>query len=95
MPDNNTNDDQFLTNNPDDTNPLEDMKNNQKLPEDNSTPFSPPDGVQDRIDDTHQVTDSKSNIADQEHYDAGIEAAAGVDLPGEAADEDQDLPAAA
>lgn len=89
----NSQDDQFLTNDPDDTNPLADMKDEEELEEDNDTPFSPPTGVQDRIDDTHQVTDT--NIDVHERYDAGIEAASGVDLPGETANEDQDLPDAA
>ncbi|MBW3568893.1 hypothetical protein KY385_02065 [Candidatus Parcubacteria bacterium] len=84
------NDDQFLVNNPDDTNPMDDIKKDEQLPEDHATPFSPPSGVQDRIDDTHQVTDDIN--AEHEHYDAGIEAESGVDLPGEAADEAQDPP---
>lgn len=88
--DNSGNDDQFLMNNPDDTNPIEDMKKDEQLPEDHATPFSPPGGVQDRLDDKHQLLDTDPDP--QEHYDAGIEAASGVDLPGEAADEDQDLP---
>lgn len=88
--DDNTDDDQFLTNNPDDTNPLYDMKKDQQLPQDNATPASPPSGVQDRIVDTHQATDT--GIDQHEHYDAGIEAASGIDLPGQAADEAKDPP---
>ncbi len=61
-----------------------------ELPQDHATPFSPPSGVQDRIDDTHQVTDS--NIDPDERYHKGIEGAAGVDLPGQAADESGDIP---
>lgn len=61
-----------------------------KLPEDHASPFSPPGGVQDRIDDTFQATDS--NVDEHEHYDAGIEAASGVDMPGEAAEVDNDVP---
>ena len=72
--------------NPGEENPLEEMKQNQKLPGDYDTPFSPPDGVQDRIDDTFQPTDT--NVDSQERYDAGIEAASGTDMPDEAADED-------
>lgn len=89
MDDDNTNDD--FQQNPDEGNPLEDMKDRQRQPEDNDTPFSPPDGVQDRISDTDQVTDT--NMDDMERYDEGIEGAAGVDMPGEAADEDDEVPA--
>jgi hypothetical protein len=81
--------DNFQTN-PDDKNPLEDMKRNEELPEDNGTPFSPPQGTQDRIDSTHQSADT--NIDPHEHYDEGIEGAAEVDLPGETADQDPELP---
>lgn len=88
--DNTTNDDDFQANDSDDANPLYQMKQDQKLPQDNNTPFSPPSGIQDRIDDTHQQTDV--NIDEHEHYDAGIEEAADIDLPGEAADEDDNLP---
>jgi hypothetical protein len=83
-------DDQFLTNNSNDTNPMDDMKKNGRLPEDNATPFSPPDGVQDRIDDSHQIMDTEPDS--HEHYDEGIEGASGVDFPGVAADEDQNPP---
>lgn len=76
--------------NPGEDNPLYEMKQYQKLEGDDDTPFSPPDGVQDRIDDTHQSTDT--NIDETEHYNEGIEGAAEIDLPGETADEDQDLP---
>ncbi len=61
-----------------------------KLPQDYGTPFSPPSGAQDRIDETHQVADT--NIDPGEHYQKGIEGAAGVDLPGQAADESGDIP---
>lgn len=84
-----TQDAQFQTNNPTDTNPITDMQQDEQLPEDNDTPFSPPDGVQDRLDNTHQLTDNNSNIDEHEHYDAGLEQATGADLPGQAADEDQ------
>ena len=92
MADDTSNDDQFLTNNPDDTNPMEDMKRDEKLPGDYETPAAPPDGAQDRIDDTFPETDSNIDIT--QHYNEGIEGAAEVDLPGEAADEDQDIRAA-
>lgn len=76
---------------PGDTNPMQDMRDDEELPGDyGTTPFSPPAGTQDRIDDTHPATDS--NIDPQERYDEGIEGAAGIDLPGETADLDQDLP---
>jgi len=81
------NDDQFQTNS-DDTNPMQDMEEDEKLDQDYGTPFSPPSGAQDRIDDTHPATDT--NIDPHERYDEGIEGAAGIDLPGEAADEGED-----
>lgn len=102
MDDNNNNnedssnirDDDLLQNNPDDTNDMQEMTDNQKLSGDPATPFSPPNGVQDRIGDTHQETDT--GMDKHEHYDAGLEAAAGVDMPQQAADEDQSqLPPAA
>lgn len=85
-----SNDDQFLTDNTDDTNPMKDLEENEKLPNDDDTPFSRPAGVQDRIDDTHPTTDT--NIDEHERYDAGIEEASNLELPGEAADEDDDIP---
>lgn len=78
---------------PDDTNPMTDMMQDEKLPQDYGTPFSPPQGAQDRINDTFPVTDT--NVDATERYHEGIEGAAGVDLPGEAAEEDQDLPSEA
>ncbi|MDQ2973361.1 MAG: hypothetical protein M3Q79_02680 [bacterium] len=88
MSDDNTNDN--FQQNTDDSNPLNDTQDDQQLNEDNSTPFSPPDGVQDRIDDTHPSTDT--NIDPMQRYDEGIEGAANIELPGEAADEDDQLP---
>ncbi|MDQ3064986.1 MAG: hypothetical protein M3Q36_01820 [bacterium] len=88
--DNNNNSTDNFQQQPDDTNPLSDMQDNQQLAEDNDTPFSPPDGVQDRIDDTHPTTDT--NIDPMERYDEGIEGAANIDLPGEAAEEDDQPP---
>lgn len=76
--------------NPGEGNPMDDIRRDEKLPEDGDTPFSPPDGVQDRIDDTFQPTDT--NVDAMERYDAGIEGAAGVDMPGQAADESDDPP---
>ncbi|OGL29743.1 hypothetical protein A3D14_00525 [Candidatus Saccharibacteria bacterium RIFCSPHIGHO2_02_FULL_47_12] len=88
--DDNNIDDNFQSK-PGDTNPMQDMKDDEELPGDfGTTPFSPPAGTQDRIDDTHPATDSK--LDDTEHYNEGIEGAAEVDLPGETADLDQDLP---
>ena len=75
----------FTGNNQDDTNPVDETANTHQLPNDDDTPFSPPDGVQDRVDDTHPITDSKMDA--HEHYDAGLEAATGADLSGQAADE--------
>lgn len=84
-----SNNDNFQ-NNSDDTNPTHDLKQDEHLAHDDDTPFSPPDGVQDRIDDTHPSTDT--NIDPMERYDEGVEGAANIDLPGEAADEDDDIP---
>lgn len=71
--------------------PLQDdpQADDQKLPEDYGTPFSPPDDVQDKLDATHPATDS--NIDPHQRYDEGTESAANIDLPGEGADEDQDI----
>ena len=85
-----TDDDQFLTNDPDDVNPMYQMKKDEELADDFEPPFSPPEGVQDRIDDTHPSTDT--DIEPMDHYDEGIEGAAGVDLPGLAADEEDEPP---
>lgn len=76
--------------NPGEINPLYELKQLQKLAGDGSTPFSPPGDTQDRIGDTHQTTDT--NIDAMEHYDESIEGASEIDLPGESADEDQNLP---
>lgn len=78
-------DDQFQTNDPNEVNPASELADKEKLPAEEATPFSPPDGVQDRVPDTHPRTDS--NMDSHEHYDAGREAASGTDFPGEAADE--------
>jgi len=52
----------------------------EELPQDNSTPFSPPSGVQDTTDDTHQEADT--NVDAHEHYDEGISGAIEVNDPG-------------
>lgn len=72
------NTDDFLVNNPSDINPLFTMKQDERLEEDNDTPFSPPDGIRDHIDDTYPQTDT--NIDPQEHYDEGIEGASETNL---------------
>lgn len=89
MADDNT-DDKFLTDESEERFTLDEVKEKQKLPEDHDPPFSSPDGVQDRIDDTHQVTDT--GMDEHERYDAGIEAASGADPSGQAADESQAPP---
>ncbi len=75
-----------LQQNPGQTNPMYDMTKDEELPEDNSTPFSPPNGIQDRVNDTFPPADT--NIQPEENYEKGIEGASGTDLPGMAADED-------
>ena len=79
MADDTTNYDDGLQNNPDDTNPINDMKRDEKLPEDNTTPFSDPRVQQDKIPTTHPETDS--NIDPGERYEEGLAAAAGVEKP--------------
>lgn len=49
----------------------------EQLPQDYSTPFSPPSGVADNADDTHPQADT--NVDTQEHYDEGIAGAIGID----------------
>ena len=49
------------------------MKKDEKLTEDNDTPFSQPDDVHDQIEDTSPQTDS--NIDLHEKYDEGLEGA--------------------
>lgn len=51
----------------------------EQLPQDYSTPFSPPSGVTDTSDDTHPQSDT--NIDEHEHYDEGIAGATGVSEP--------------
>lgn len=57
-----------------------DEEKQEKLPNDFSTPFSPPSGIQDNSDDTHPETDT--NVDSQERYNEGISGAGGVDDPG-------------
>jgi len=52
----------------------------EKLPEDFSTPFSAPSGVQDTTDDTHPQADMKPDT--QEQYDEGISSAIETSDPG-------------
>lgn len=75
--DDNINYDNGLQNDPDDTNPIDDMKRKQELPEDNDTPFSEPRVQQSRLSETHQETDS--NIDSDERYQEGLASAAEVD----------------
>lgn len=56
--------------------PNEEEKSEQ-LPQDYSTPFSPPSGTQDNADDTHPQADT--NVDTQEHYDEGIAGAIGLE----------------
>jgi len=52
----------------------------QKLPQDDSTPFSPPSGIDDTTDDTHPQADT--NVDAHEHYDEGISGASETNDPG-------------
>ncbi|MDB5183044.1 MAG: hypothetical protein JWO47_828 [Candidatus Saccharibacteria bacterium] len=71
--------DDFLTNDPDDTNPMNDIKEDEELPDDVSddTPFSKPSDVKDTLDPTSQQFDPASDIDSQEEYDAGADVASG------------------
>jgi hypothetical protein len=57
-----------------------DEEKQEMLPNDFSTPFSPPSGIQDTTDDTHP--DADTDLDEQERYDAGISSASGVDDSG-------------
>jgi hypothetical protein len=57
-----------------------DEEKTEQLPQDYSTPFSPPSGVADNTDDTHPQADT--NVDAQEHYDEGIAGAIGLDQRG-------------
>lgn len=52
----------------------------EKLPEDYSTPFSAPNGIQDTTDVTHPEADT--NVDSMEHYDEGISGATETADPG-------------
>ena len=69
----------FLVNNPNDVNPIYQMKKNEKLDEDNDTPFSAPDGVRDKVNDTYQQGDT--NIDPLQLYNEGFQGAAEINLP--------------
>lgn len=58
-------------------------------PNDNSTPFSDPNDVQSRVDDTHPHTDS--NVDPDEQYQEGLSEAAEVFDPEKADPTDDDL----
>jgi len=53
----------------------------EKLPGDYTTPFSPPSGVHDSTDDTHPEADT--NVDSMEHYDEGISGATETNDPGD------------
>lgn len=57
-----------------------DEEKQEELPQDYSTPFSPPSGVVDNSDDTHPQADT--NVDSMERYDEGISGADGVSDPG-------------
>ena len=72
-----------------------DEERQEQLPEDSQTPFNPADPPRDdtaepdsdraldasRIDDTHQVTDSGSDIDSHELYDEGVSGAVEASEP--------------
>lgn len=53
----------------------------EELAQDNGTPFSAPDGVQDTTDDTHPQADMNPDT--QEQYDEGISGATETSDPGD------------
>jgi len=57
-----------------------DEDDQEKLPEDYSTPFSAPSGIHDTTDDTHPEADT--NVDPMEHYDEGISGATETSDPG-------------
>jgi hypothetical protein len=57
-----------------------DEDDQEKLPEDYSTPFSAPGGVHDSTDDTPPEADT--NVDSMEHYDEGISGATETSDPG-------------
>jgi hypothetical protein len=59
---------------------VNDEDNEEKLPQDYSTPFSAPSGVDDTTDDTHPEADT--NVDAHEHYDEGISGADETNDPG-------------
>ena len=63
----------------------------QHLPQDNSTPFSAPDGAQNTTDDTHPQADT--NVDSHEHYDEGISGASETSDPADRGIEDYHPPA--
>lgn len=75
----NVNYDDGLQNNPDDTNPVDDMKRDEELPEDNDPPFSEPRAQNGRVSPGHQELDS--NIDTDQKYQEGSTAAAEVNPP--------------
>ncbi|HEX5448371.1 MAG TPA: hypothetical protein VFW90_04210 [Candidatus Saccharimonadales bacterium] len=52
----------------------------EELPQDYSTPFSAPSGIDDTTDDTHPEADT--NVDAMEHYDEGISGATETSDPG-------------
>lgn len=59
----------------------DDEERQQELPNDFSTPFSPPSGVQDTTDDTHPQADAMPDAHEQ--YDEGISGADETNDPGD------------
>lgn len=59
---------------------VNDEDRQEELPQDNSTPFSAPDGTDDTTDDTHPQADA--GIDAHEHYDEGISGADETSDPG-------------
>jgi hypothetical protein len=59
---------------------VNDEDEQEKLPEDYSTPFSAPSGTRDTTDDTHPQADT--NVDSHEHYDEGISGADETSDPG-------------
>ena len=74
MADDNVNYDDGLQNDPEDTNPIDDMKRDQELPGDHGTPLSDPAASGDDSPSNQQITDT--NVDPDKKYQEGLASAA-------------------
>ena len=59
---------------------VNDEDRQEEIDQDDSTPFSAPEGIEDTTDDTHPQADT--NVDSMEHYDEGISGATETSDPG-------------